>query len=145
VDITPIKNVFQKILLVEDDLDLREAMALYLDALGLSYFSVCNGQEATETLSREKVDVLITDFAMPKMNGVELLEWCRAKGFHFPVIFISANADLLNQEKIALEDCCATLMQKPINLKVLGHALEAALLRNHHADCVHSRSSPVMH
>lgn len=59
---------------------------------------------------------MITDFRMPRMDGVQLLNWCRESKIHFPVIFISENSHLLSKEKIALDDCCADLINKPMNI-----------------------------
>ena len=131
------------ILLVEDDVDVREMLELLLDSLDLKYKSVADGAIATEVLAAEKIDVLITDFRMPRMDGVQLLDWCRSRQMHLPVIFLSANAELISAERIALNDCCATLMKKPIILDALIDALQAADQLIHHPNCVHERHRPV--
>jgi CheY-like chemotaxis protein len=133
-----IRNALKKILIVEDDQNIREVLGLLLETLEIPYAEVADGEEAIEYLKQNKIDVIITDFQMPKVDGVELLNWCRQKGLHFPVIFISANAQLIAREQVALQDCCATLMKKPLDLNALEGALEAAIQLVHHSKCVHA-------
>lgn len=141
-----VEQTYQRIetvLLAEDDDDIREAIELLLGTLNLKFISVANGLLASKVLASEKIDVLITDFRMPKMDGIQLLAWCRTRNMHLPVIFFSANADLIPIEKIALLDCCAFLMKKPINVEALVNALKAADQLIHDPNCVHHRATPV--
>jgi DNA-binding response OmpR family regulator len=131
------------VLLTEDDQSTRETLSFFVESLGYECLCAVDGKEATAILASHHVDVLMTDFMLPRMDGVELLNWCRKENLHFPVIFFSANADLVDREKIALQDCCATLMMKPFQLTTLQTALRAADTRDHHADCVHRRETPV--
>jgi CheY-like chemotaxis protein len=134
----------QTLLLVEDDDAIRTTLGSFFELLELNYLSVSNGEEAIALIRTQKVDILITDFRMPKVDGVELLKWCRTHGHHFPVIFVSANAELLEKENIALKDCCASLLSKPILLDDFEKALEAALARQHHEHCVHTKEAKVL-
>jgi CheY-like chemotaxis protein len=138
-----VNDSIKTILLVEDDAAIRTTLGFFLESLGLRYLSAADGRQATKILETEPVDVLITDFQMPNMDGIELLQWCRARNMHLPVIFISANAHSVASEQIALQDCCATLMGKPIDLDVLNEALDAAVKLIHHPNCVHQRSTPL--
>ncbi len=72
---------------------------------------------------------------MPYMTGADLLEWCREKRLHFPVIFVTANLDLLPSEMIALNDCCAALLNKPVGMFELLHAITSAEVRDHNLHC----------
>ena len=126
------------ILLVEDDEALRNSLEFLLELSDLDYLSASNGEDAVQILSSFSIDVIITDFQMPKMDGIELLKWCRTREVHIPVIFISANAHLMKKEEIALEDCCATLLKKPLNLEIFEEAIYSAMLNIHHPNCVHS-------
>lgn len=124
-----------KLLIVEDDDAIREILTDLLVDEGYECASACDGVKATELLSVSSFDVLISDFRMPRMNGAELLEWCRARGLHLPVIFLTANKDLFPHEKLALNDCCAALLQKPIDIDHLILAITDAKTRNHHRHC----------
>ncbi|HYO97117.1 MAG TPA: response regulator [Polyangiaceae bacterium] len=81
------------VLVVEDEFAALEVMALLLEAHGYRALMAADGQEAMETLLKEPVELVITDYMMPRMNGVAL---CKAmnreeKLQHIPVIMISAN------------------------------------------------------
>lgn len=124
-----------KLLIVEDDESIREILTEMLVDEGFDCVSASDGEKATHILKEATFDVLISDFRMPKMNGTELLKWCRDHGIHLPVIFITANKDLFPEEKLALDDCCAALLQKPIDIDHLITAIEDARSRNHHRHC----------
>jgi len=136
------KNL-KNVLIAEDDLDMQLMLKIMIKAAGLQCEVVSDGEAAFQKLQTGVFDLLITDFRMPKFDGVELLQRCRENGIHIPVIFQSSDADLAPREQIALADCCATLMFKPVNSKVLIAALGAADNRSHHLDCLHTRVSPV--
>ena len=85
------------VLVVDDSLDMR----VYIKTI-LSDFNVleaANGIEALEVLKVHKIDLLISDYLMPKMNGIELLKEIRKTDFKFPIIMITVT----NQEKEKLE------------------------------------------
>ena len=133
-----------KILLAEDDAGIRESLTELLDYEGFDCVPAFDGQDAIEILAARDpcyFQVMISDFRMPRMNGGELLQWCRAHGYHFPVIFITANRELVPTENRALSDCCAALLHKPINIEQLLQAIEAARARNHQEDCAASGGS----
>ena len=132
----------RRVLLVEDDEDLRDTMLMVLESFGLEATGVATAEEAVERLATP-FDLLITDFDLPGMSGVELLDTCRGRHLHLPVIFLSGRAERVPREQVALEDCCATLMRKPANARVFEQALYAADARVHHADCVHRRATAV--
>ncbi len=121
-----------KILLVEDDPSIREALREILEMEKHQCTEVADGLLATEILKKSTAfDLLITDFRMPNINGAELLGWCRKNAIHFPVIFITADRELLHFEKIALSDCCAVLLRKPIHVVELLTAISDSQIRNH--------------
>ncbi len=124
-----------KILIVDDEPAIREIFVDFLTGEGFACRDAGDGIEAIEILKKEKFDLLITDFRMPKMNGAELLQWCRQNEIHFPVIFITGNPELLPIERIALKDCCAALLCKPVELENILIAVEDAKVRNHHRHC----------
>lgn len=124
-----------KILLVEDDDNIRDILCEILKDEGYVVTPAVDGQEATEILQKKSFDLLISDFRMPRMNGAELLEWCRVHKLHFPVIFITANANLMPSENLALDDCCAALLPKPIDIEQLMGAINDAKKRHHNEHC----------
>src|SRR5438874_1736939 len=67
-----------KILLVEDDNNLREIFEMRLQAEGYNTLTASDGEEALVVALKEKPDLIIADVMMPKMSGFEMLETLRA-------------------------------------------------------------------
>jgi CheY-like chemotaxis protein len=128
-----------RIIVAEDEPLIREILSEVLLDEGYDCTLAVDGQEAAETLAKEKFDLLICDFRMPRMDGPALLEWCRAHHIHLPVIFITANSELLQREELALKDCCAALLAKPIDFIDLFTAIEDAKKRHHARHCDDSK------
>ncbi|SIT43229.1 Response regulator receiver protein [Paraburkholderia piptadeniae] len=86
-------------ILVTDDNEVnRKVLARQLDVLGYRCIAACSGEEALDVLSRERIDLLITDLQMPGMDGVELARHVRAMFSicrePLPIILLSANPDM---------------------------------------------------
>ena len=62
------------LLVVDDELGMRDMLSLELGGQGYQVRTACNGEEAVELLREQKFDLVITDLKMPKMSGMELLE-----------------------------------------------------------------------
>ncbi|MFP5384864.1 MAG: response regulator [Bacteriovoracia bacterium] len=118
-----------RILLAEDEPSIREALAEILMDEGFHCTSAFDGMDAVDKLEKENFDILISDFRMPRMNGAELVEWCREKKLELPVIFITANKNLLPEEKIAVTNG-SLLLHKPLDINVLLSALEEVKTKN---------------
>ena len=125
-----------RILLADDESSIREIWGEFLKDEGFDIDLAEDGLKAKEMIGLKSYDLLITDFRMPKMNGGELLEWCREHNFHFPVIFITGDLELLEKEKIALGDCCANLLRKPASLQQMMSAINDARTRTHDHMCL---------
>lgn len=124
-----------RVLVVEDENSIREILVELLSDEGFDCDSAFDGKDAAEKLMTNSYDVLVSDFRMPRMDGAELLKWCRANEHHLPFVFITANKELLPEEKQALDDCCAVLLHKPIDFDHLITAIENAKARNHQRQC----------
>ncbi len=83
-----------KILLVDDEVILRENIALILRQEGYEVVEASNGEEAFEKYLNDKFDILISDIEMPKMKGIELLEKISRIDPHLISIFITAYGSL---------------------------------------------------
>lgn len=114
------------VFVVEDQEDVREVIAAHLDALGHQVVQSASGQAALELLDghRAGVDVLLTDYAMPGMSGVELAEAVRAMHPDLPIIITTGYADTTGF-KDRIEN--AVLLRKPYRMSELEAAVEHAL------------------
>lgn len=80
------------VVLVEDEADLRHALAVRLKSAGFAVETATNGQEALEMIARVRPAVVVTDLLMPVMDGHELV--CRLKAdvhtARIPVVVVTA-------------------------------------------------------
>jgi CheY-like chemotaxis protein len=83
-----------RVMLVEDDSGMRQVLSRLLQTSGFaSVTEVGDGQEALAALTSTKVDLIITDCIMPRMDGVALVTALRARGDQTPVIMLSGQDD----------------------------------------------------
>jgi len=78
------------VLVIEDNRTMREGLVITLSKMGLEVTGLADGQSAMRLLAQKKVDLLVTDFKMPGMNGLEVLEKARALQPDLDVILITA-------------------------------------------------------
>lgn len=80
-----------RILIVDDNFEMRA----YLKRILSNYtcFEAENGEEALDFLSKEKIDFIITDYMMPVMNGLALIEKIKAKKINVPILMLTALTD----------------------------------------------------
>ncbi|EIK96003.1 PAS/PAC sensor hybrid histidine kinase [Pseudomonas sp. M47T1] len=109
------------VLLVDDDHQVRAVTAHVLERLGYRVLEAASGQVALDILS-EQVDVLLTDYAMPGMNGAQLAQVARGIYPQLPVVFITGYAEMGG-----LQGDEALVVQKPYRDDELASKLEQAL------------------
>ena len=111
-------------LLVDDDADIRMALA---DALIDAGYAVCtagDGMQALEQLRQRRFDVIVTDYQMPRMNGAELLAVCKKRFPMTPVILVSGAGPAL--EQIARERGAFAFIWKPFTLQTVTDMVRLA-------------------
>ena len=79
-----------KILIAEDDRELRMLFSHVLIKHGYSVKGVGNGREALDSLENDYFDLIISDIMMPQMDGYELVRELRSAGNNIPVLMITA-------------------------------------------------------
>ncbi|MEN6457162.1 MAG: response regulator [Prolixibacteraceae bacterium] len=91
----------RKLIIVEDSDCIREAIAFALQKSGFDVRSAANGLEAIAILNGEKFDMVLTDYYMPGMNGLELIRWMRENEQYkrLPVVVLTTE----NQRDIILQ------------------------------------------
>ncbi len=113
-----------KLLLVDDEPALLVALKQLARSLGHEPVLARSGAEAIELL--EGVDTVVTDYAMPGMNGLELLEAIRHRDDSLPVIFLTAQGSERTAVR-AMKSGAYDYVTKPFDVDELGAVLERAL------------------
>jgi CheY-like chemotaxis protein len=82
----------KKILIAEDERDIRDLIAFTLRFAGYEVLTANNGEEAVQMTQKELPDLVLTDVRMPKMTGYEACKQIKANPAtqHIPVVFLSA-------------------------------------------------------
>lgn len=111
-----------RILVVEDDLSLREAVSDSLDLAQHDVISVANGVEAHSILQHKQVDLVLSDINMPAMNGLELLSKIKEQQPWLPVVLMTAYGDV-NQAVEAMQKGANDYLMKPFELTELTEVL----------------------
>jgi len=113
------------VLLVEDEPLIRMSTRHHLERLGLVVVEAENGDEALEAFASapQPIDVLVSDIVLPATMGTALAETLRHRQPDLPIVFITANPELTEQELPA----DALVLQKPFGLDDLGCAVQQAL------------------
>jgi CheY-like chemotaxis protein len=116
-----------KIMVVDDDPDMRETLQIILESVGHTVITAADGEECLAKLKTECPDLLILDLLMPKMDGFavckELKDPRRAKYAKMPIIILSSVREDASQRRYELETGVRLdvddYVEKPIESKVL--------------------------
>jgi two-component system, OmpR family, response regulator MprA len=117
-----------RLLVVDDDPSVREALELVLDLNGFAVASAADGSEAIRALALSRHDAVILDVLMPGMDGLEVCRRMRAIGDRTPVLMLTARAEL--SDRVAgLEAGADDYLAKPFASEELIARLRALLRR----------------
>ena len=127
-------------LFVEDDADIQHYLMEILKDYFFDVLSASNGVEALEIFNNNKIDVLITDISMPKMNGLELIRNLKVNSSNLPVIVMSAYSDTEYFTK-AISLGIDGYILKPIDMMQLDCLLNKVIerLNDHDANIKNSK------
>ena len=118
-----------KLLLVDDSKAMRMIIARTIKKAGfanLQTFQACNGIEALEVIEAERPSVVLSDWNMPEMNGIELLRALRAKGNSICFGFITSESSS-EVRKEAESEGASFLITKPFTPQAFYAALNLIL------------------
>jgi len=114
-----------RVLLVDDDNEVRRGVADMLGALGQSCVQASSGDEALSVLERGRYDLLLVDFAMPVMDGAALAHLARQRVPGLPIVFMSGFADVAAIEAAIGQG--GILLRKPFDADDLQDVLDRVL------------------
>jgi len=112
------------VLLVDDDRDTREMYSFYLSYSGLHVTEATTGRRALERAREERPDVVVTDIAMPEMDGLELSRRLRAEEQTHDVPIIAVSGQASERARQAGADI---VLDKPCEPRHLLRAIEYVL------------------
>lgn len=118
----------EKLLIVEDDMDIRELTALYFKKKGYDVWTAAEGYEALKLVKKEKPQLILLDVMLPGIEGFELCKKIRLYT-DVPVLFLSSKRDPVDKV-LGLEVGADDFITKPFDLMELEARVRANLRRN---------------
>src|SRR5213080_1284485 len=128
VDPQPTNNA-KKLMIVDDDAEMRTLLAEYFRRLGFEVAEKESGQAALQSAAADRFDCFILDVAMPEMSGLDLLKKLRERGIQAPALFLTAH-DLLDDKVAGFEAGADDYLAKPFSPRELEKRVEALLRRS---------------
>jgi PAS domain S-box-containing protein len=114
----------ERILLIEDDMDVRRFMSECLDSLGYHVVAAGDGRAGLEMLSKHDFELLIVDFAMPGLNGAQVADEVRRRSLDMPIVFVTGYADMAAIERVRGSKF---VLRKPFEVAGLANVVRDAL------------------
>ena len=114
----------QRILLVDDNPIIVETYQSILQSLGYETLQHTNPATALEAAATETFDLLISDFEMPVMNGIELFQKLYDSRPGLPVMIISGSAQIKKGSRLLCGDYMVYMLNKPVTLVEFRRSLE---------------------
>jgi signal transduction histidine kinase len=122
---TPLSALGQgRILVIDDDNAVRQFIVECLEMLGYQVSQASDGEAGLASLGDDPPDLLIVDYAMPGMNGVEVIQKVRQQAPRLPIILATGYADMDAVDKVVDQ---GGLLRKPFRINALQTAVREAL------------------
>lgn len=118
------------ILIVDDDIDLRQIMERLLTIKGHQVYTAGNGKSAIDIVERQSIDLVITDILMPDMDGYELITALHKRPLPPRIIAVSGGSGRLDSNyllSMARSMKVDRLLEKPLNLATIDTAISEVL------------------
>lgn len=124
----------QRVLVADDNPDLRQLWRAYLTVSGFDVSEAANGAEAVAKAARELPAAILMDFSMPAMDGAAAARALKAdpRTAGIPVIGLTAHGTRANAHDFPA--VCETVLEKPLNPEAVIAALRRAVARARSAD-----------
>ena len=115
-----------RVLVVEDDPAIRMLLQLTLQRMELDVWTAHNGVEALDILRERSFDVLMLDFMMPGMTGLELSSWVRHSDPTVPIALLSGCIHLVTEHSLTAAGITQTFT-KPFDIKTVTDWVDSVL------------------
>lgn len=117
-----------KLLLVEDDQELRERLVEWFTIEGHTVESTDTGEDALQLLKAFNFDIVVLDWGLPAMLGVEVCQTYRREGGQTPIIFLTGKGDIPSREA-GLDSGADDYLVKPFDVRELSARVRSLLRR----------------
>jgi len=117
-----------KLLVVDDDLRLRDLLERYLSGQGFQVIAVADGRAIDQVLQRERIDLVILDLMLPGEGGLSICRRLRGQGQWLPIVMLTAQGDEVDRI-VGLEMGADDYLPKPFNPRELLARINAVLRR----------------
>jgi two-component system phosphate regulon response regulator OmpR len=117
-----------KLLVVDDDLRLRDLLERYLSGQGFQVRAVGDGKAMDAALARERIDLIILDLMLPGEDGLSICRRLRGQGQWLPIVMLTAKGDEIDRI-VGLEMGADDYLPKPFNPRELLARINAVLRR----------------
>jgi DNA-binding response OmpR family regulator len=118
-----------KILIAEDDTNIRLGLTATMQSEGYAVIAAGDGAQALKIFGQEKFDLAILDVMMPKVSGYDVCRELRARGERVPVLFLTAKGEEIDKV-VGLKLGADDYMTKPFGVHELLARVEALLRRS---------------
>lgn len=127
-EVTQTSQESRRIMVIDDQEDLLDTLSLMLTHLGHECLQFSNPRQALKVIQQQShtIDLIITDYSMPELTGLELIEYCSKNHPTLPVILSTGYSDRI-AERVAGEQNDFTVLNKPYNFAQLREVLRQAL------------------
>ncbi len=89
-----------KVLIVEDEEDIREVISEFLTIMNAEYDTAANGKEAFEAIKSSSYDMILTDLKLPDVYGIEIVKKVREQDSEIFIVVISGYTEKETKEKV---------------------------------------------
>ena len=117
----------KRVLIAEDDDAVRTLICCILSEAGYNVYEACDGLEAIDSLKKRRYDVLVTDYHMPKMDGLELLDLAQAMWPDLPVIVATSDVLVTRRTAPGLLEPAYAVLEKPFDRSDLLVTIRSAV------------------
>lgn len=114
------------ILIVDDEPTILDSGKMILEDEGYEVITASNGREAMNVLKKNSIEIVLTDFKMPGLNGLELIKWIKNFDPELPVLMITSYVNRSIRGVVCKAGACE-FMLKPIDYTELIEKIENAL------------------
>lgn len=121
----------QKILIIEDEIDIRELLTYNLELEGFEVVGAANGEEALRALRNEPVQLVVLDLMLPDVSGLEICRYIRRDSnlSRLPVIMLTAKGEEVDRI-VGFELGADDYVTKPFNIREMILRVRAVLARS---------------